>query len=144
MGNYLANGIYPKWSTFVNTIPSSQGNKKKDFATAQESTRKDVERAFGVLQQRFAIVREPSPLFKVNDLTNIMKQCIILHNMIIEDERDDGQGLNMEYDQLDDDLLELSHNPTNEFINFIQLHHEIRDSSAHHQLQADLIEHHWQ
>ncbi|KAF5469076.1 hypothetical protein F2P56_013176 [Juglans regia] len=144
MGYYLADSIYPKWSTFVKMIPSPQGNKKKNFATAQESARKDVECAFGVLQQRFAIVRGPSRLFKVNDLTNIMKACVILHNMIIKDERDDSQGLNMEYDQLDDDLPELSLNPTNEFINFIQRHHEIRDSSAHHQLQANLIEHHWQ
>ncbi|KAF5472425.1 hypothetical protein F2P56_009145 [Juglans regia] len=144
MGYYLADGIYPKWSTFVKTIPSPQGNKKKNFATAQEFARKDVERAFGVLQQRFAIVRGPSRLFKVNDLTNIMKTCVILHNMIIGDERDDSQGLNMEYDQLDDDIPKLSRNPTNEFMNFIQRHHEIRDSSAHHQLQADLIEHHWQ
>ncbi|KAF5448017.1 hypothetical protein F2P56_033525 [Juglans regia] len=144
MGYYLADGIYPKWSTFVKTIPSPQGNKKKNFARAQESARKDVERAFGVLQQRFAIVRGPSRLFKVNDLTNIMKTCVILHNMIIEDERDDSQGLNKEYDQLDDDIPELSRNPTNEFMNFIQRHHEIRDSSTHHHLQADLIEHHWQ
>ncbi|KAF5468688.1 hypothetical protein F2P56_012825 [Juglans regia] len=144
MGYYLADGIYPKWPTFVKTIPSPQGNKKKNFATTQESARKDVECAFGVLQQRFAIVRGPSRLFKVNDLTNIMKTCVILHNMIVEDERDDSQGLNMEYDQLDDDIPKLSRNPTNEFMNFIQRHHEIRDSSAHHQLQADLIEHHWQ
>ncbi|XP_035551461.1 uncharacterized protein LOC118349841 [Juglans regia] len=53
MGYYLADGIYPKWPTFVKTIPSPQGNKKKNFATAQESARKDVERAFGVLQQLF-------------------------------------------------------------------------------------------
>ncbi|KAF5447531.1 hypothetical protein F2P56_033081 [Juglans regia] len=144
MGYYLVDDIYPKWSTFVKTIPSPQGNKKKNFATAQESTRKDVEHAFEVLQQRFAIVRGPSRLFKVNDLTNIMKACVILHNMIIEDECDDSQGLNMEYDQLDDDFPELSRNPTNKFINFIQRHHEIRDNSSHHQLQADLIEHHWQ
>ncbi|XP_041000248.1 uncharacterized protein LOC121246228 [Juglans microcarpa x Juglans regia] len=141
MGYYLADGIYPKWSTFVKTIPSPQGNKKKNFTAAQESARKDVERAFGVLQQRFAIVRGPSRFFKVNELTNIMKACVILHNMIIEDERDDSQGPNMEYDQVDDDIPELSRNPTIEFINFIQRHHEIRNNSAHHQLQADLIEH---
>ena len=46
---YLADGIYPSWSTFVKTIPCPQGNKKKHFAAAQESARKDVERAFGVL-----------------------------------------------------------------------------------------------
>ncbi|XP_050258839.1 uncharacterized protein LOC126703810 [Quercus robur] len=50
MGYYLANGIYPSSSTFVKTIPSPQGRKNSLFATTQESTRKDVERAFGVLQ----------------------------------------------------------------------------------------------
>lgn len=59
----------------------------------QEAARKDVERAFGVLQQRFAIIRGPSRMFKVKELTNMMKACVILHNMIIEDERDDSENL---------------------------------------------------
>ncbi|KAI3827348.1 hypothetical protein L1987_01421 [Smallanthus sonchifolius] len=101
------------------TIPSPRGNKNKYFAKAQESARKDVERAFGVLQQRFAIIRGPSRMFKVKVLTNIMKACVILHNMIIEDERDDSDTLNIEYDQVDDDLLELSRDHTIEFMDFI-------------------------
>lgn len=60
MGYYLANGIDPLWSTFVKTIHVPQGNKRIFifilFAKTQESTRKDVERAFGVLQARFVIV----------------------------------------------------------------------------------------
>ncbi|KAK9067688.1 hypothetical protein SSX86_011799 [Deinandra increscens subsp. villosa] len=143
MGYYLADGIYPKWRTFVKTIPSPRGNKNKHFAKTQEAARKDVERAFGVLQQRFAIIRGPSRMFKVKVLTNIMKACIILHNMIIEDERDNSDDDDFEYDQVDDVLPELSHDHTTEFMEFIERHHQIRDSSTHHQLQEDLIEHQW-
>ena len=46
MRYYLADSIYPNWSTFVKTIPCPQGLKKKHFAKAQELARKDVERAF--------------------------------------------------------------------------------------------------
>ena len=62
MRYYVADSIYPNWSTFVKTIPCPQGLKKKHFDKAQESARKDVERAFGVLQARFAIVRGPARL----------------------------------------------------------------------------------
>ncbi|XP_074377323.1 uncharacterized protein LOC141718843 [Apium graveolens] len=43
MGYYLADDIYPSWPTFVKTISNPLANKKKYFATAQESVTKDVE-----------------------------------------------------------------------------------------------------
>ena len=86
MGYYLADGIYPKWATFVKTIPTPQGQKRKLFAAAQEAYRKDVEHAFGVLQAHFEIVREPARFFHLDTLQKIMNACIILHNMIVEDE----------------------------------------------------------
>ena len=52
---YILNG-----QRFFNTIPHPQGEKRKLFSKYQESQRKDVERAFGVLQARFAIVRGPA------------------------------------------------------------------------------------
>ncbi|XP_057791168.1 uncharacterized protein LOC131008295 [Salvia miltiorrhiza] len=88
VGYYLADGIYPKWSTLVQTFHEPRSVKKKFFAMRQESCRKDVERAFGVLQSRFAIVANPARYWQKKHLDNIMKACIIMHNMIVEDERD--------------------------------------------------------
>ena len=87
MGYYLADGIYPSWATFVETIPSPPGNKRQLFAHKQEEARKDVECAFGVLQAWFAIVCKPACFFHLETLKDIMIACIILHNMIVEDER---------------------------------------------------------
>jgi hypothetical protein len=59
MGYYLTDGIYPQWAVFVKSIKEPQSVKDKLFAAMQEGARKDVERAFGVLKQRFKIVAEP-------------------------------------------------------------------------------------
>jgi hypothetical protein len=77
----------PPRLTFVKTIKAPASLKAKYFATAQEAQRKDVERAFGVLQARFQIVRQPTQLWDEVTLRDIMTTYIILHNMIIEDER---------------------------------------------------------
>ena len=55
MGYYLVDSIYSKWFTLAQTIHKQRGPKKKLFATKQESCRKDVERAFGVLQSRLLL-----------------------------------------------------------------------------------------
>uniref|UniRef100_A0A0D3CHV2 Nuclease HARBI1 n=1 Tax=Brassica oleracea var. oleracea TaxID=109376 RepID=A0A0D3CHV2_BRAOL len=49
---YLTDGIYPNWATFIQSIRLPQGPKNSLFAKNQEAVRKDVERAFGVLQAR--------------------------------------------------------------------------------------------
>uniref|UniRef100_A0A453KZ48 DDE Tnp4 domain-containing protein n=1 Tax=Aegilops tauschii subsp. strangulata TaxID=200361 RepID=A0A453KZ48_AEGTS len=59
-GYYLADDIYPKWQTFVKPLKKPEGKKNLDFHNAQAAARKDVERAFGILQAQFAIVRGPA------------------------------------------------------------------------------------
>jgi hypothetical protein len=54
---FLADGIYPRWRTFVKPVVKPKGKKKYDFYNAHAAARKDVERAFRILQAQFAIVR---------------------------------------------------------------------------------------
>uniref|UniRef100_A0A0D3D7H8 DDE Tnp4 domain-containing protein n=1 Tax=Brassica oleracea var. oleracea TaxID=109376 RepID=A0A0D3D7H8_BRAOL len=85
---YLTDGIYPNWVTFIQSIKYPQGPKSVLFAQRQEAVRKDVERAFGVLQARFAIIKNPALCWDKVKIEKIMGACIILHKMIVEDERD--------------------------------------------------------
>jgi len=140
MGYYLADGIYPSWSTFVKTIRNPSSNKTAHFAKVQEAERKNVERAFGVLQSRFAIVRGPARFWDQTTLWHIMTACVIMHNMIIEDERDqpedfvyDHVGTPVEPEQDEDRIY-----------NFLEMHRKIEDPVAHSQLRDDLVEHLWQ
>ncbi|GJQ94740.1 ALP1-like protein [Tanacetum coccineum] len=78
-GYYLADGIYSQ----------SVANDAKHayFKKRQEGARKDVERAFGVLQGRWGIIQQPARQYHVNTIRRIMYSCIIMHNMILKDQK---------------------------------------------------------
>ena len=50
----------------------------------------DKKRAFRILQAQFAIVRGPAKFWDQKMLWYIMHACVIMHNMIVEDEGDDA------------------------------------------------------
>ena len=140
-GYYLADGIYPEWSTFVKTIRLPKDEAEAAFAKAQEACRKDVERAFGVLQARWAIVRHPALTWSRKRLNEVMTCCVIMHNMIVEDERGDPNIFDLDWEGRGD-LVE----PTtglSTFEEFLHMHHEIHDGATHKTLQADLVKHMW-
>ncbi|CAK8565464.1 unnamed protein product [Lathyrus sativus] len=144
-GYYLSDGIYPEWATFVKSISMPQGDKRKLFAQHQEGARKDIERAFGVLQSRFAIIRNPARPWHLDTLQRIMNTCIILHNMIVEDERATyGGNFDFSYDHLSNDATILSNDSNIDFQEFMRRRFDIRDKQVHRHLQQDLIEHIWQ
>jgi Plant transposon protein len=82
---FLVDGIYPEWSIFVNTYTNPIEPKKRTFAKKQESARKDVECAFGVLVQRFHVLQRPLRGWYQEDLVNIVHACVILHNMVVDE-----------------------------------------------------------
>lgn len=82
---YLGDGIYPDWPTIVKAPRDRQTPAAKLFASAQEGARKDIERAFGVIQIRFGITRMPCRMWYLVDMHSAMMCCLVLHNMIIQD-----------------------------------------------------------
>nr|GEZ52467.1 hypothetical protein [Tanacetum cinerariifolium] len=75
------------WHAFfaplVKTIsePADDDHMKILYKQKQESARKDVERAFGVLKKIWAVLANPIRA-KKERIVNMMYTCIILHNMI--------------------------------------------------------------
>nr|KAJ0214982.1 hypothetical protein LSAT_V11C300148690 [Lactuca sativa] len=85
-GYYLGDGIYPEYATFFKSFSFPADEKRQLFKLAQESVRKDVERAFGVLKQKRHIIKHPARSWDRAKLTKVLTACVILHNMIIEEE----------------------------------------------------------
>ena len=82
----LADGIYPHWSCFVQSIHQPGDEKRAHLAKHQETCCKDVERCFRVLQAEFGIICNPCQQWDMETIEDIMFACCILHNMIIDDE----------------------------------------------------------
>ncbi|GKB67920.1 ALP1-like protein [Tanacetum coccineum] len=136
---YLADGIYPEWSTFVKTFSVTRDAKTFKFKTVQEAARKDIERAFGVLQGRWGIIRQPARAMQINNLKRIMYCCIILHNMILENE---GFEVNLNHM-----FVSPEPNMVRSWVERCDLHvrkaKELRDRKTHIDLRQDLVEHLW-
>ncbi|XP_073033135.1 uncharacterized protein [Primulina eburnea] len=135
----LAQGIAP---------PANYTIFDKEYHTgyylADESCRKDVERAFGVLQSRFAIVANPARSCRKNNLHDIMTACIIMHNMIIEDERDLSAPIEDAREAPLADVEMVVNDESTRFKEFLSRYKKIKNRDAHYELRNALIEHLWE
>jgi hypothetical protein len=81
---FLVDGIYPPWAIFVCPFQDPSNAVQKHFNDKQEAWRKDVERAFSILQEEQQILQRPMRQWYLEDLVNIVKCCVITHNMVVE------------------------------------------------------------
>jgi Plant transposon protein len=81
----LVDGIYPPFSRFVRGMNVPIYTAEKKFTKWQESTRKDIERAFGVLQGKFQYIARPIEDHGLEQIGKRVKTCLILHNMCVAD-----------------------------------------------------------
>ncbi|KAL6272820.1 hypothetical protein ACE6H2_023512 [Prunus campanulata] len=158
-GYYLSDSIYPRWTTFVKSIPNPRSQKQKLFATHQEKYRKDVERCFGILQARWLIIQGAAHMLDEEVLRSIMMTCIILHNMIVEDEYDYEAAEVYESDPMNTALTRIYERPMGpsgepfepdplvrdgRFMTLmIDRYAKMQSSYIHERRQLDLMEHLW-
>ncbi|XP_023744295.2 uncharacterized protein LOC111892490 [Lactuca sativa] len=132
--------VYPEWATMVKSFPHPADRKRIQFKEMQEAARKDVERAFGVLQYRWAIVRGPARSWQLKNIKDIIYTCIILHNIIVENK---GNAISNWSDDVDPPIR-VNRGPVEEVQYQIQRNSELRDNVVHHALRHDLMEHIWE
>jgi len=95
-----------------------------------------------VLQSCFAIVYGLVQYQDEETLANIMKACIIMHNMIIEDEG--ALNLGFDHEREVNSFISVSHGEIPKLHDFLQTHNRIRDKTTNSKLQEDLIEYLWE
>ena len=93
-----------------------------------------MERAFGILQAQFAIVRGPARFWDQKMLWYIMHACVIMHNMIIENER--GQDLDYSHYELLGHPVRVRQG-AERMACFVASYHAIRRAETHDNLQKD-------
>ncbi|KAK3230174.1 hypothetical protein Dsin_002055 [Dipteronia sinensis] len=125
----------PGMNNHINVLEASHlfaniSQENELFAMKQEGCRKDVEHAFGVLQSRFAIVAGPERFWQKHVLHDIMIACIIMQNMIIEDERDVDVEIR-DHMEAPTPEVEMVVNENTRFQEFLARYRKIRDKEAH-------------
>jgi hypothetical protein len=98
----------------------------------------DIDRAFGVLQARFAIVRFPAFTWSKDQITDVITACVILHNMITESE---SEREHIVLDHRQGPQAEVGGQVPPTLAAFLAMCSKIRDTTTHHQLQDDLVYH---
>ncbi|XP_026378582.1 uncharacterized protein LOC113273022 [Papaver somniferum] len=80
------------------------GHSYRNFNERQMALSKDVERAFGILERKFAIICGPYRGLSPREMHKTILTCIILHNIIIQETRRRKEWTNYEDEDLEPEI----------------------------------------
>ncbi|XP_076927194.1 uncharacterized protein LOC143590661 [Bidens hawaiensis] len=134
-GYYLGDGIYPEYVIIVKAFRDPLDEKRQHCKKVQESLRKDIEKCFGVLQQRWHFVKKFCRLWSLERMKSDMYACIIMHNMIIKYE---GRKICSNFIPDSDP----PRTPTS-MEQRLEKTYFVRSREMHNALMGDLVQHIW-
>lgn len=81
----LTDGAYPQFDRFVKPQRFPILAEERKFMDWQSASRKDIERAFGILQCQWQAIARPIQLHSIKEVSTMVKCCLCLHNMCVSD-----------------------------------------------------------
>ena len=141
MGYYLANGIYPQLAAFVKTISDPKATNK---VTSQQCKRQlgRMWRGHPEFSKLFGKLFMELQWYGNQRLWQLMTCCVILHNMIVEDE---GGGVSQtNYFETSGEQVHIPEDQdTDQLMNFLWMHQNLSNHHVHAQLFSDFVKHMW-
>jgi Plant transposon protein len=121
----LTDGAYPQFDRFVKPLRFPVLREERKFMEWQSASRKDIERAFGILQGKFHAVARPIQLHSIKEIATMVKCCLCLHNMCVADRVMNGD-LEADYDPTNLLCTEPSVVPQNNLFRYIQQRRKVK------------------
>ena len=79
----IVDGGYHMWVHLLCGYGRTANAKQAEFTARIASARKDVECAFGILKQRFRILKIPLQFRSAATIDAVFRSCLVLHNLIL-------------------------------------------------------------
>ena len=89
----ICDGGYHRWPETICGYKYSGDLWEQRVSKRHESIRKDAEMTFGMMKQRFFILRNKILVKNEGQIDSIFKMCAILHNMILRFDKRDNLGV---------------------------------------------------
>lgn len=146
----LVDGIYPEWTCFLGPIKHPKTLMEQHYTKVQEGRRKDIERAFGALKLKWNILNRPSLTPDLRLMNRVLRVCVILHNMIVEEKRLTSDGNTADEVVKDAEEADQESVPPSELLKIQGVHvncsqylKHLADSESHCSLMKSIQTHLW-